>query len=288
MPYVLTGNTLKVDTSAFVEKDYGYDYPNDLDLRPASELHTQLVSRLLRYGLESARLTTQRHAAWNRLDEKLTAYIATSGQEKEVQLKDKRKPISIVFPYSYAILETLMSYLTAAFLQEPIFRYEGMGPEDVAGTTLLEKVISLHCVRSKVGLNLHTMFRDACAYGFGAVTPQWLVKSGLHGRTLFEGNALANIDPYNYLPDPSVPLHDVQRGEFVGWIDRTNYLDLLDDETSGGDLFNVRYLTHVQNKRTTIYSQHASNRTRIGDSAYITRMDQYISCLLYTSPSPRD
>ena len=277
MPYILTGDTLRVDTSAFLDKDYGYDYPNDLDLRPSSELHTALVSRLLRYGLESSRLTTHRHSSWNALDTKLTAYIATSGQEKEVQLKDKRKPVSIVFPYSYAILETLLSYFTAAFLQEPIFRYEGMGPEDIAGAILLEKVIMLHCVRSKIALNLHTMFRDACAYGFGAVTPQWFVKTGLNDRILFEGNALENIDPYNYLPDPSVPVHDVQRGEFVGWLDRTNYLDLLSDESSGGDLFNVKYLTHVQNKKTTIYSQYNSNRTRLGDSTYNTRMDRIIS-----------
>jgi len=277
VPYILTGDTLRVDTSAFLDKDYGYDYPNDLDLRPSSELHTALVSRLLRYGLESSRLTTHRHSSWNALDTKLTAYIATSGQEKEVQLKDKRKPVSIVFPYSYAILETLLSYFTAAFLQEPIFRYEGMGPEDIAGAILLEKVIMLHCVRSKIALNLHTMFRDACAYGFGAVTPQWFVKTGLNDRILFEGNALENIDPYNYLPDPSVPVHDVQRGEFVGWLDRTNYLDLLSDESSGGDLFNVKYLTHVQNKKTTIYSQYNSNRTRLGDSTYNTRMDRIIS-----------
>jgi len=54
-------------------------------------------------------------------------------------------------------------------------------------------------------------------------------------------------------------------------------LDLLSDESSGGDLFNVKYLTHVQNKKTTIYSQYNSNRTRLGDSTYNTRMDRIIS-----------
>jgi len=222
---------------------------------------------------------TERRPVWDELNDKLCAYITPTDKERLIKLKDPRKPVSIVFPYSYAILETLVSYMCTAFFPEPMFRYEGMGPEDVSGALLLEKVINLHVVRNKVALNLHTMFRDANVYGIGAVTPQWMVKRGTKtrsedlgsydnvglftqsGRTkvtrenevLFEGNELLNIDPYGYLPDPNFPIHEVQRGEYVGWLDRAGYMDLLSEERDGdGELFNVRYLRHVNNKTSNI------------------------------------
>lgn len=285
MPYTVIGQQINIDSSAFTGRDYNYEdrYPNGLNLRPDSETHRFIQGRLIRYGLESARVAGQRHSAWNMIDDKLRAYIPVSQKERDVKKNDPRKPISIVFPYTYAILETLVSYLVAAFLQDPIFRYEGVSPEDVAGATLLEKVINLHCVRTKVALNLHTFFRDSCAYGFGAVTPVWAEHMGRDPKspdkltTIFEGNALSNIDPYNYLPDPSVPLHDVQRGEYAGWIDRTSYVDLLSDEQADTDMFNVRYLQHVNTKVTTLYNSGDSNRTGRGDQTFLRRSDSFIS-----------
>ena len=44
---------------------------------------------------------------------------------------------------------------------------------------------------------------------------------------LFEGNDLSNIDPYLWLPDPSVASDKIQDGEYQGWIDRDNYMNLL-------------------------------------------------------------
>lgn len=293
---------MNVDIGSISSHDYEYDYPDGLDLKPGSQLHAFLLGRLIRYGLESSRLASMRYNAWTEMDEKLTAYIPTSEKEKQVKARDRRKPVSIVFPYSYAILETLVAYLVAAFFPEPMFRYEGVGPEDMAGATLMERVISLHCVRNKVALNLHTMFRDASAYGFGVVAPEWVVKmgtkiqkqplitfdgegrpqtTGYHRRpideVLFEGNGLVNIDPYCYLPDPSVPIHDVQRGEYVGWMDRGNLMDMLLEEQSDSELFNVKYLRHLNGKASSVLGTNKLNRTRQRGTQYDTRMDRMIS-----------
>ena len=288
MPYIVSSpDSPTKELGSFDNRDFNYAYPNDLDLKPGSDTHQRILGRVLRYGQASAAVIRGRHRSWEDIDEKLTAYIPTTQKEREIKDKDRRKPISIVFPYSYAILETLISYLVAAFFPEPMFRYEGVGPEDIAGGMLLEKVINLHCNRSKVALNLHTMFRDAGAYGFGVVSPQWSIKRGTKIRkqpigymnnqgsmtqtgwtrqneevTLFEGNCLHNIDPYRYLPDPSVPLHDVQRGEFVGWLDRTNYMDLLSEEQTDEDLFNVRYLQSISSKISSIFGAGTSLNRR--------------------------
>lgn len=272
-------------------RDFNYEYPEGLDWTPGGKLHQDTMSKLIRYAQDAASNIQERYPSWREMDKKLQAYIAIDKKEKEVIKDDPRKPVSIVFPYTYAILETLVSYLVAAFTPEPIFRYEGVSPADTAGATLMEKVINLQCNKSKVTLNLHTFYRDCSAYGLGVVAPQWLIKRGKKVRAirdgiydgegvfretkkykrtedvvLFEGNALDNIDPYCYLPDPNVPIHQPQRGEFVAWMDSDAYVNLLCDEEVDGDLFNVRYLKDVSSKSTSIFGETSRSQTRRRDN----------------------
>ena len=251
MPNIAYGNSASVvDVSQFRNVDLGYTYPNNLDLRPGHKLHKSLVDKVIRYARGAADNISKRFDSWNIIDETLTSYIELDSDEEEVIEADHRKPVSIVYPYSYAILETILGYLTAAFFQDPIFMYEGVSPEDIIGAISLEKVIDLHCNRSKIALNLHTMFRDSLSYGFGIVGPSWkkvygkkivksverrlfrspIEKKQFKEQVIFEGNSLVNIDPYLSLPDPSVPITDLQKGNFFGWVDSTNYLDLLAEE----------------------------------------------------------
>ena len=259
--------------------NYDYDYPLDLDLKPGTEFHDKLVDKVMKRARESANLIGTRHPAWNNIDRVLTAYALTDDDEKDIVEEDSRKPVTIVFPYSYALLETILSYMVAAFLQDPIFRYVGSSPEDTIGAIQLEKVIAHHCYRSKVGLALHTFFRDCFSYGFGVAAPGWRVERGIQYKKqpflnrmfggedrypeeaiLFEGNELLNIDPYYSLPDPNVPIHDVQRGEFFGWLEEDNYLDMLSEEKESEELFNVKYLKHLMRRKTSLYSEDASAR----------------------------
>jgi hypothetical protein len=275
-----------------MSQSYDYEYPEGLDLKPGSPLHTKLLNFIIDKARQSKNTVSKQYDTWNLIDEKLTAYIPASDKEKDVREKDRRKPISIVVPYSFAILETMISYLATAFLPEPIFRYEGTSPEDIIGAMLLEKKISLDCNRTKVALAMHTMFRDAGAYGIGIVAPGWQMRKGKRTRraatgfydtfsnfvqegwerveteeVLFEGNELRNIDPYRYFPDPNVAIHEIQRGEFVGWMDDTNLMNLLDEEKNNSDYFNVRYLKHIQNKRSSLYNVDESRRMeKVGGS----------------------
>ena len=223
MPHVIQGNDdPKALGTDWKSADYKYDYPNDLNLKPGSDLHEKIKNRLLERARASSTVMKSRHRSWKKIDEKMTAYIPTDEDEDKIKDKDERRPVSIVFPYSYAMLETYLAYMTAAFIQDPIFMYEGSSPEDTIGAIMLENVIRQHCHRLKVGLPLHTMFRDAGAYGIGIVAPYWervhgvkikkRITSSIMGlfkrferydseELLFEGNALDNIDPYDFLPD---------------------------------------------------------------------------------------
>lgn len=283
------GVTSRIITSAVALREayYPYEdrYPDDLNLRPGYELHDKLVAEVLRRAQTSHSLIARRYETWNNLEESLSSYMPIDDEEALIKGEDRRKPISIVIPMSSAILDTLITYFVAAFLDDPIFRYEGHGPEDNIGAILMEKIISLHTIKTKVALALCTMWRDSFVHGFGVVIPNWHVQRGLRVRrrpvnkfdfgsmsykpsgferfteegTIFEGNRLDNIDPYMFLPDPNLPIHRAAEGEFVGWMDRTNWFALYGEEQTDLDLFNVEYLKHFQ-ATGTMYQISSSKR----------------------------
>ncbi|MFA5038010.1 MAG: hypothetical protein WC479_12640 [Candidatus Izemoplasmatales bacterium] len=266
MPTVLDPNAS--GRSYLMSDDLGYSYAQGLNMRPDSPDHQKLVKEVYTRALESSNEMSKRYESWKKVDKTLTAYVKLDESEKGIKDVDNRRPVSIVVPYSYATLETILTYFTTAFLESPIFRYEGSSPEDIVGAILMEKVIDQHVQNFKVALNLHTMFRDSLSYGLGVVSPTWDRKWGWKAvvqdsgfmsslfakfistgpkrdreeTILYEGNRLKNIDPYRYLPDPNVPIHDVQQGEFVGWIESTNYMKLIELEKNDPDVFNVKYL----------------------------------------------
>jgi hypothetical protein len=188
-----------------------------------------------------------------------------------------------------------LTYMAAAFLsEEPLLRYDGVGPEDVLGSILMEMAIAQQCRRAKVPLDLHTMWRDGFSYGFSAgyigyenrtayrtmTTPETEYSDTLgkaiptgrsnrirEKRNIFSGGTLTAIDPYMCLPDPNIPIHNVQKGEFFGWIDRVNLMTLLESERDNpDDYFNCRYLKHttttsIMNTRTS-----TAREDRVGGS----------------------
>ncbi len=291
MPYTVVGEPKTWKSENYKDKDFKYTYPNGLDLKPGSELHDEIRGKIWQRAIEARNQIQKRFPYWKEVDKTLTTYVELSEVDKVVKEKDDTKPISIVFPYSYSMLESLMTYICAAFFQDPIFPYDGVEDSDTVGAKLLELVIRLHCIKNKVALNLHTVFRDSLAYGVAIGVPGWIRKWGRRPimtggitqsplgisddrkvttselQVLFEGNTLSNIDPYMWLPDPSVCSSDIQKGEFVGWIDRDNFLNLLSQENeTDSHYFNVKYLEAKTDKRSSLALDESERETRVGGS----------------------
>ena len=269
--YIARGN----QKAGLADVKYDYEYTKlddgtELDLRPGSELHERIVRYVMDRATDSYSVMSARHPSWNLIDRTLTAYVPLDEKERMLKSQDIRIPTSIVIPYSYATLETLLTYLVTAFLDMPIFRYEGVTDDDKIGAIMLEKVVELQTINFKVALSLHTQFRDSLAYGFGITAPIWTEYWGYETRfiggekvrtqkLLFEGTKLENIDVYSYLPDPSVPIHEIQRGEFVGWVSKTTLMDLMEQEATNNDIFNVKYLKHIDG-RSSLFGDDKSDR----------------------------
>jgi hypothetical protein len=310
MPVIL--NTPEISGSSDFEIRHGdykdkyipYDYPKGLDLRPGSKVHDKIVMAVMRKALYSHTSMSSRYPKWKHIDHLLTAYINPEWEKKAKD--DKRKVEPVVIPVTFGALETLMTYMVAVFFEYPLFSYDGVGPEDVVGAKLLEKCIEADCVRNKVPLNIYTMFRDSFAYGIGPLSTQWNVEKMMIYRgeeydfapqeeIRVEGNNAVNIDPYQYLPDPDVPIHDVQKGEFVGWSSRTNLMSLLSEENANrGRVFNCRYAQYLASGMSVIYTGGRSQGGRDDasgtySSVYGTGASKVIDTIsLYMNIIPKD
>lgn len=294
MPYIVRGEP-DYTGAAYSHVNYDYDYPSGLNLKPDSDLHKDLVSKIWRRAYSSRLEMSKRFTSWREIDRVLTIYMPLKDKEALLKEKDDTKPVSIIFPYSYSMLEALLTYLTLAFFQEPMFQYEGVEDDDIVGAMLLELVVKMHCIKNKVPLAVHTVLRDALGYGVGIGIPTWemlygrkpirskiVTQSELGESTttdvefvdslLFEGNALDNVDPYMWLPDPSVSSNNIQKGEFFGWIDRDNYMNLLSDETEpNSGLFNVKYLKEKKDKKSTLSIDQSDRQAKHGGSTDMHR-----------------
>ena len=272
-------------------KDISYEYPNNLNLKPGSELHTRLKNLVINYANDSAMAISRRRSSWKKIEHTLTSYIPLSDAEKIIKDGDDRKPVQVVIPTSFATLETLLTYWVGAFIRDPIFHFEGYGKEDTVGAMLLEKTIQQQSIMSRFPLALHTWWRDGLSAGFGAMTPMFkrsaenvsvkkLIKNDNPGvlsritgglykgdseievevtTPAWEGEVLYNIDYRNFLPDPTVPVYETHKGEASGWIGRSNYMTMLEDEiASEGEIFNVRYLQGVRG-HSALYDEEGSS-----------------------------
>lgn len=314
MPVYLQGEPKSGEKAGaqIFNKDLGYDYPDDLDLRPNSKLHAKILQKILDRAAASQRVMARYEDRWSEIDKVLRVYMPPERKEGKKKKKGQNYA-DLVIPESYATMETILTYYMSSFTQDPMINYEGVGPEDVVGAKLLTHLIDHQVKRAKMGLNLHTMFRDDTAYGFGVVAPTWrrvygrkpvnrqfghMRDDGVFEITreergfedealLYEGNELQNINPYLYLPDVSVPIHEPEKGTYSGWIEETTINNLLDIENDpNGLLFNVRYLKEVDGRSQ--YTMGNKQHTR-DDYSSIKEVSQNTDVIwMYCDLIPRD
>lgn len=269
-------------------KDRGYSdsYPLGIDFSPSSKVHRDVVCFVNKLADASYDVISRKYSEWNKIDETLKVYIPLNDYEKKLKSKDRNKPVSIVVPYSYSILETMLSYLVRNYLLDQLFYLDGVGPEDTIAVKLLELLCNQQAQRCKAALDIHTNWRDGLSYGFGAATVVWSQKYGKKTRVqetpqyssfgqflgtnririnesalLFEGNEVIPIDPYRFLPDPNTSIHNIQNMDSVGWVEFSSLHKLLGDERLNGTYFNVKYIQDAPfNAKSSKFANDDSKR----------------------------
>lgn len=257
-----------------------YKYPMGLDWTPGSRLASRITEAVMNRAKASKTEMSKREPVWTAIREKLTCYVAPQklkSADRALLDGESDAPITVVVPISYAILDTILTYWLSAYTDGHIFRYDPVGPEDKAKAYLLEHVVNMQAVKSKMLLSLYVQWRDALAYGLGITSLRWdtrygrktsieEVPIGMDFATGFptsetrtyservmqwEGSVLDNIAPWNYFPDPTKPCHKVQDCEFVGFLSSVSRMELLQREAADNDMyFNIRYLEPRQGRMT--------------------------------------
>lgn len=272
---------------------YEDKYPDGVNLDPESEAHQEIVKRIMQYARKARNSVQDKFSTWDKIEDSLSVYVPLDEEEENIQYRDERVPVRVVVPITWATLETLLTYQVSAFFDSPIFKYRGFEPDDTVGAALLEILIDSQVNRFKTPLSLYTMWRDAKIYGFAPVVITWkqirekrinevaqmsfssvmnkVIPFGFKkesiDKVVFEGNSIFNIEPRNYLPDPNVPVNDVQRGRFVGWIERTSKTNLLIEEEVDPDLFNVDRIKEDKSALSTLVTQENPDYSLGGQDA---------------------
>jgi hypothetical protein len=237
---------------------------------------------------------------WDDADDSMRAYI----HEKDLDKKRKDKKtfegevdyITLEVPYIYAIVMTAHTYYTSVMLsRSPVWQYTARHGESQDSVMAVEAVMDYQL---KVGMQLPVMYNwvyDLARYSLGVVGLYWeneekvissyvdepvtLMGIPLGGTKRvqkqeilpgYRGNKLFNIRPYDFYPDPRVPIWRFQDGEFVIRETSEGYHEILATEhTNEGYYINLKELSLAMKNRANDREQGSARvtlPTQPGDS----------------------
>lgn len=211
-----------------------------------SPQHGKLLEAVKRRWKLSRDRMSDRYPKWIEIEEKCTAFIPKTDADKAREAARKSgKPqyTTIEIPYSYAQLLSAHTYWTSVFLSRtPIFQYTGRHGEAEHAVEALEAIIDYQMSVGKMLVPLYLWLMDAGKYGIGIVCNYWDKETSFVSQivevpktymgiqipgtkqkvrqtietTSYLGNKIFNVRPFDWFPDPRVPISRFQQGEFCG------------------------------------------------------------------------
>lgn len=208
--------------------------------------HARILDAVKRRWALSRNKMSDRHAKWKEAEEKYVAYMPAKEADKKRDTKRKSgdpQYTTIEIPYSYAQLLAAHTYWTSVFLaRTPIYQFTGRHGETEQKVQALEAIMDYQLQVGQHMLPLYIWLLDAGKYGMGVVGNYWeketqwvsqiveapdlfmgVVNTGKTKKirqtaemTSYLGNKLYNVRPFDFYPDPRVPISQFQRGEFCG------------------------------------------------------------------------
>ena len=223
-----------------------YQKPIDM-LKPESDLHSRILSYLLRRLTDSERSMSKFHGRWRTNEIRNQAWLDLRKYEKIIkEANDSGRPpkaVDIAIPYSFATLSTISTYLLQVFAgRRPYLHVSSYGPE-IENAMRLEIVLQYQCDHNRILKEWWKWFNDMGLYGVGIMINRWITESSWRTqstirpvldmstsmwgseqfreqveRITYEGNKVFAQDPFMFYPDPRVPMCDVaEKGEYVFW-----------------------------------------------------------------------
>ena len=218
-----------------------------IDVRPGTELHKKIVEEVCSRRKFSMRKMQDYHNRWDDQDRTIRAYVpeteVSNAKKNSKRFKREFDYISLELPYSFAVIMTAHTYWSTVFLsRSPVFQFTGRHGEPQNQVMAVEAIMDYQLSVGKQLPVLYNWLYDFSKYGLGIVGNYWdreeitvarfeeqqsqLLGIPLSGRSKkvrvektlvgFQGNRLYNVRPHDFFPDPRVPIHDFQSGEYCG------------------------------------------------------------------------
>lgn len=285
------------------------EYPtvkkSDAELSPMERLaNPEVHARVKEYLVERIEFSEREMAKlkprWQINELKYQAYINLSDFEKKLkECADAKgtapKVVSMVVPYSFATISTIVTYLIHTFAgRKPMFQVGSNKAEAVGGAKNMELKLQYDADHTRLIKHLFQFLLDGQQYGVGILRNQWLKEEKIRttwkqkeifgmpvpGKVktrekavTYEGNEICSIDPYMFYPDPRVPMAEVnKRGEFVFWKDYVGKHQLKKMEQEG----KVKYVDRIGEKPGNRYGfdeEDSKRNLRSGGTANPGRED---------------
>lgn len=251
-----------------------------LDIKLNSDLHTRILQRLNDRWRTSARKMQNIHDKWRRNEEQHVAWLPERDVDARRRLlrEQSGQPqyTTIVLPYTYAMQMSSWAYAATVFLsRNPILQFMGRHGESENQVMGLEALIDYQVRVGEMLIPLYFWLHDSRRYGVGILGNYWMeevqsvsrmqeVPDVLYGMNLgtsrrelvteeirgYYGNKLFNIRPYDWYPDPRVPMHAVQTAEFQAFLSEVGWNQIL-RRSLAGEYVNIEMLKKEGGTETT-------------------------------------
>lgn len=215
-----------------------------------SDPHDRLLSLVRRLKKSASDAMADKIEDMKQADKIYHAFRVPDDEDKKAA--ERGEPIKIIYPVTYAQIQTMLAALATIFDKKPFYELDGRQPQSHKNAKVVELELDYQLEQASFTLMLYQWTQDMLKYGFGAIFPGWrkeesyVTKRGLipalgamfgidptEKIVGFEGCSLEVADPYEFLFDPSVSVGNIQRGQFViqRWKRSYNELLMMQDQS---------------------------------------------------------
>lgn len=215
---------------------------------PAHKKILRMVSTRIKLGLQGKGRSDQQ-AKWQKAEDTVLAYVPESDLDarRRTQRENAGEPkyTTIKLPYTYALLMAAHTYITSVFFaRTPTHQFAGRHGETEGQVQALEALIAYQTQVGEMLAPYYMWLYDSLKYGLGVIEEFWdeeeiqfsriqmvqdptaAMLPGIEPRYVkqmaivrapgYQGNRIANISPFDFIPDPRVTIGNYQKGEFCG------------------------------------------------------------------------
>lgn len=272
-------------------------------LKPGSKEHQKVLDYLLKRLNMSERAMSNFYPRWKINEIKVQAYINLKKWEKVLKEANDSgeapKVVSVVVPYSYATLQTIVTYLAHTFIgRKPMFQVGTYKKEAVSGAKWMETVLQYNAEHINLVRHIYQFLQDGELYGVGIMRTKWREDKAMRTvwaerpkwsfmninmgtekvrqrefRTVFAGNDVCAVDPFLFFPDPRVAMIDVnKKGEFVFWRDYPG-MHILKSMEADGDIKWVSAIGESPHNNRNTGADSSRSMISLGDPTPGLRQD---------------